>query len=370
MSGNYCILSGIYPPDIGGPAKFARTFSEFLVSRKFKVKVISYVDSKSQLLFKNGVEINLVSRQLPLVLRYISTITLVLRSIMRKEIIIANGCFIEIAILRLFIRFNYVTKIPGDIVWERARNKNLTSSGIDEFQGERLNWKYTIFRKLFIYSLQKSKKVIVPSSHLKLLAKSWGLPDSQIALIHNSVDCRTFVPLQNPSKKYDVVTVSRLVPWKGLEEVIKTCSSLGKSLAIVGDGPMKSDLKKLSLEAKSPVTFLGELDQESLIRVYQDSRFFILNSSFEATSYALLEAMSCGLIPISNDSTGSLEVIQHGTNGILCGNTTGLNLESALATLLNNPLRNSAFSRNARRRIEEEFNFEVNFEKIRLIANA
>jgi glycosyltransferase involved in cell wall biosynthesis len=369
MSIKYCILAGIYPPDIGGPAKFALTFSEFLAKRNFDVKVISYTDIKSHSVVKDRLTISLVSRRLPLILRYFRTMALIFKSVSRKELIIANGCFVEIAILRLFIPFPYVTKIPGDIVWERARNRNLTNSSIDEFQQQGLNWKYKIFRELFIYSLRKSNKVIVPSSHLRELARSWGIPGEQIALIHNSIDCLTFIPSQNSSPRFDVVTVSRLVPWKGLEEVIQVCSKLNISLAIVGDGPIKSKLEKFALNSKSPIAFLGELEQENLVSIYQESRFFILNSSFEATSYALLEAMSCGVVPISNDSTGSVEVIQHGVNGILCGPSTGLNLEAALSTLLDNPQANLGMSINARRRIQEDFNHEVSFEQIRLLSD-
>jgi glycosyltransferase involved in cell wall biosynthesis len=61
---------------------------------------------------------------------------------------------------------------------------------------------------------------------------------------------------------------------------------------------------------------------------------FVLNSQIEATSYALLEARSSGLVSIANSGTGSEQVIRHLVDGILCGSPTGFELEGALKYVL------------------------------------
>jgi glycosyltransferase involved in cell wall biosynthesis len=366
----YCVVSGIYPPDSGGPAKFASTFSQFLLDRNETVRVISYTNSKSHVIARGNEEINLVSRKLPIPLRYLRIIFLFLKSATRRELFIVNGCFVEIAILRIFLPFAYVTKIPGDIVWERARNNGLTTLNVDDFQSQELNLKYRFFRYMFSLSLRLSKKVIVPSIHLQKLAISWGVPNERISLVYNSIDTDRFIPALRINRKFDVLTVSRLVPWKGVEELIKVCSSLGLSLGIVGDGPLREKLETVSLESKALVTFFGDVDQDRLVTILQDASFFVLNSTFEGCPHALLEAMSCGLVPVSNDSTGSAEVIRNKVNGILCGSSTGFTLEAALRFLTLNPDLVSGMSENARLEIQSNFNFKVNYEKIRTLTDA
>jgi len=365
MRQRYCIISGIYPPDIGGPAKFSTTFANFLLSKKSSVRIISYTDSSTTKILNGNLKTILVSRRLPKIPRYLNLCLAILKSVINREHIIANGCFVEIALLRLFLPFKYVTKIPGDIVWERARNSGLTTLTIEEFQNTKLDIKYQIFRKLFVFSLKQSRMVIVPSSHLQSLAIDWGIPPHKISVIHNSINLDLFRPSDANKTEYDVLSVSRLVAWKGLEDVIRVCSDLKLTLAIIGDGPLKSQLQTLSEEVNCLATFFGDVNQETLVELYQKGKYFVLNSSFEATSYALLEAMACGLVPISKDSTGSNEIIQHKVSGMLCGPTTNFNLDTALQYLMSNPVESSRMSMNARSRVDQYFNIKNNFRLIK-----
>jgi glycosyltransferase involved in cell wall biosynthesis len=367
---SYCVISGIYPPDTGGPAKFAATFSQFLVKRNNRVRVISYTNLDSHKIIRESEIVELISRKLPITIRYLRIILTILKSALRKEKIIANGCFIEIALLRFVFPFFYITKVPGDIVWERARNTGLTTLGIDEFQTQELPWKYKLFRYLFSLSLRRSTHVVVPSTHLQNLVVSWGVPANKISVVYNSIDTEKFLPRQKVGYKIDVLTVSRLVPWKGLEQVVEVCATLGLSLGIVGDGPMKESLESLSKKVNSHVEFFGDVEQEKLVELLQGARVFVLNSTFEATSYALIEAMSCGVVPISNDTTGSVEVIKNEVNGMLCGSSTGQTLESALSFLFSNPDLLSSMSKEARLSAQKDFNFTFNFEKIRVLTDA
>lgn len=369
MSSRYCILSGIYPPDTGGPAKFANTFSQFLIKEENQVRVISYTSFRGHTIKRENLIVELISRKLPIPIRYARMVFSIFKAVMRKERIVANGCFIELIILRTIFPFSYTAKVPGDIVWERARNSGITFQNIDKFQTQSLGWKYRIFRHLFTRSLLKSQHIIVPSTHLKKLVASWGVPINKISLVYNSIDTSKFLPVHQEMKIFDVITVSRLVAWKNIDEVINVCSSLGLSLAIVGDGPLRESLELLSRKLNSQVTFFGNVQQDKLINLLQQASVYALNSDFEATSYALIEAMSCGVVPVSNESTGSSEVIENGVNGILCGVSSGQNLKAALEFIFSDSNRYRSMSKNARLRVMNDFNVEVNFKVIRALAD-
>mgnify|MGYP003338653038 CR=1 FL=1 len=254
------------------------------------------------------------------------------RSMMKLRIpILANGMFLEVLVAHFLSPFKgaYSCKIPGDIVWERARNSGFTQLNIDEFQEKSLPIKYRLLRNLFTLSLTKANSVIVPSSHLKKLAKLWGVQDGKLYLIFNSIDQNLYSGHPHADKEFDVITVCRLVPWKGVDELVRSCAELGLSLAVVGDGPERENLESLSKSLKANVFFYGDKSQTEIPNILNKARAFVLNSSFEATSYALIEARSMGLFSIARKNTGSDEVIHHGIDGILCDDNE-LNLTNSL----------------------------------------
>ena len=362
MAKKICILSGIYPPEVGGPATFAERFTEFSIEHGLNVKVLTYCDGKSRTSHTNNKTVYQISRDIFLPFRYLWMCYSILKSYFLGYKIIANGCFLEIAIVRLLFPIKYVTKIPGDIVWERARNKGQTSSDIDTFQQEPLSFSLRIMRLLFRFSLVQSKKVIVPSKHLYLLAVSWGVEEGKIQVIHNSISLRDFPFTRRNHYDFDLISVSRLVEWKGLCEVVKVAAETGLSLGLVGTGPEEDHLRELSSTLGAKVTFLGSKNQQELSEIYSQSNYFVLNSNFEATSYALLEARATGLISIANLNTGSEEIIHHMKDGLLCG--PNLSLLQAVQLLVSGSINSEEFEESARRDTENRFDQKRNFQAI------
>ena len=360
-----CLASGIYPPESGGPAKFTATFSKWVRENSdIPVSVVTLTDGDSKSEIVDGIQIIKISRNQNLVLRYLKTAIAIRKNSSRKIHILANGLFLETAFASLLGGRTYFTKIPGDIVWERARNSGKTSLDIESFQRSKLPFKYKIFRKAYSFSLMHSKKVVVPSTQLQEMALNWGTKPAKIHLIFNSISTSRFEFKPNANKKYDVLSVCRLVPWKGLDEVVRVCSQLSLSLAIAGSGPEMENLQKLANSLKANVEFLGEVSQAQLPELYKSSKFFVLNSNFEATSYSLLEARSCGVFAIANANTGSGEVISHMKDGILCGQETGMTVFDALKYASENPnFCNSAITL-ARDVTVKEFEININFNKI------
>ena len=129
-----CILSGIYPPDVGGPAKFIKEMSEFSSHLGYTTINLSYTNSASRKLESYGVKTILISRTQWLPYRYIQLIRQILFYADGNTVFIANGCFLEIYLASLLRNLQYLAKIPGDIVWERARVLGKTKVGIEDFQ--------------------------------------------------------------------------------------------------------------------------------------------------------------------------------------------------------------------------------------------
>lgn len=362
MFNKLLIISGIFPPDLGGPAKFASEFSDWSYRNGMDTKVISYVDGIKTNSSTPGEKFIGISRSSGLLIRYFKMISAISKSAQIEDQVIAIGAFLEIYIASMLKKFKYVAKVPGDIVWERARNNKVTELDINDYQKSKLPPKYQLFRFLFTRSLKRASLVIVPSNGLFQLCIQWGIPESRLRLIQNSVDLSKFSTLKRDSYKFDVLTVCRLAPWKGVDELIEVCASHKLTLAIAGDGPERANLEKLGAKLGLDVKFFGDISEDKVLELLSSSKIFVLNSHYEGLPHALVEARAAGMISVAREGTGSAEVIQNKKDGFLVGEK--LTLSDAVATAICEFASSNRMGEIAAIDARERFDHQKNFEKI------
>ncbi len=366
MAKGICIVSSIFPPDIGGPATFTYDFSKWIHQSGENLRVVTYA-SKKAVDVNEGFSVSRVYLNDLMISRIFRMIWKILRAGRGSKYYFATGAFIETYLASLISKKKIVVKIPGDIVWERARNNGITDLSIDEFQNSRLPIKYAIFRYFFLRSIMSAKSVIVPSNYLLNLVKKWGITDNRIHLVHNCIPNEYFKSPKLTEHEYDVLTVARLVPWKGIPEIIEDCAHLNLKLCIVGDGPERISLEILAEKLSSDVTFLGQIDSTKMPGIYQKSKIFVLNSDYEGLPHALVEARASGVFSIARSGTGSTEVITEGVDGYLIGGKNQFSLRKALSKALNDShFRENAITK-AQLDCRKRFNQEKSFNQIREI---
>ena len=109
----------------------------------------------------------------------------------------------------------------------------------------------------------------------------------------------------------DILSVGRLVPYKGFDLLIKACAHIRSdfTLKIIGNGPEYYKLKNLinKLNLNNKVQILNNVSNCDLIEFYKSSGIFCLPSINRSEAYGLsmLEAISFGLVTISFDIPGS-----------------------------------------------------------------
>lgn len=358
------LITSIFPPQVGGPATFAVQYSNWLSENAIPNLVISYGDQVTPD-FKGAVHLIPIGRTR--IRSFVAMVWEILKNFDRNTVAIANGCFVETSIAAAITRRPFIAKIPGDPVWERARNQGKTKLSIEDFQITNHALYLKMLRRLFNFSFIRAAQVVAPSAQLANFLSLWGVAQNRIHIIYNSVDPRIFFPIEKTEKLYDLICVSRLVEWKGLEEVVETAARLKLRLAIIGDGPLKSRLEQIALRSHCEITFLGNLGNSKIASKLNESKIYVLNSQFEATSYSLIEAKMCALPIVARASAGTKLVITQGVDGLLCDIDQEDCLQNSVSELLGNSELQRDLGESARKDALTRFNQSINFEKILLL---
>ncbi|HEY4507102.1 MAG TPA: glycosyltransferase [Candidatus Paceibacterota bacterium] len=120
--------------------------------------------------------------------------------------------------------------------------------------------------------------------------------------------------------------VGRLVPYKKFDLAVRTFSAMGKKLKIVGDGPERKHLEKIS---DSNIEFLGLVSDYKMPEIYAQAQALIFPQE-EDFGIVPLEAMASGRPVIAYRGGGALETIEEGKTGIFFDDQTEIALAQAL----------------------------------------
>lgn len=200
-----------------------------------------------------------------------------------------------------------------------------------------------------------------------------------VEVIHNGVDTQTFRPLaldEAERRRYGagaedilLVSVGRLVGWKGTRVVIEALAGLPSRFRYVmaGDGPEKPELEALAarLGVANRVHFAGAVPHDSLPQLLSMCNLCLQPSlGEEAFGISVVEAMACGLPVLASDNGGLPEIVIDGETGRLLPPGDVPAWISAIAAFGNEPAVLERLGRAARQRAEDEFTWSANAAKL------
>ena len=323
-----CLVTGIFPPDIGGPATYVSTLADHLYSIGWLVEIVTYADSGEKI--KSPFPVHKILRSQSGLKKFMQTRRLVKEVASRSDIAYINGLIIPASSALAGKEIPKAVKIVGDPVWERAQNSGLTEQDFDKFQESKQALKIRMLQHLRDRSLRRMDKIIVPSEFLRKTVERWGF-GSKIAVIFNGIAPdygREFLDLSRQDAKkhlglngWILISVGRLCRWKGFDAIISSLRRLDQDIILVvaGDGPDQERLEELarSENVAKRVIFAGRVSHQRLPLYLRAADCFILNSGYEGFPHIVLEAMAMECPVVAANRGGTPELIKDGANGIL-----------------------------------------------------
>jgi glycosyltransferase involved in cell wall biosynthesis len=318
------IVSGIWPPDVGGPASHGPEFARFLLDRGHDVRAVTSAGRGGPERF--GFPLTASPRDRPRLVRMAAGTVTVGAAARWPDVVYSTGLYYKSTLAAAVNRVPLVVKLTTDPAYERARRLGLFSGDTAAFQephpGAAIRYLKLVRRTM----LSRSARVVIPSRYLAEIARGWGLDAERITVVPNPAPPVGQLPTREELRRRlgidgaTFVFAGRLVPAKQLPLAIGALRSVpGARLVIIGDGPERQRLNGIVADVglEGRVVLKGAVPRSEAVEWLRAADAALLSSAWENFPHAAVEAIAVGTPVVATAVGGVPEVIETGVNGIL-----------------------------------------------------
>ena len=211
------------------------------------------------------------------------------------------------------------------------------------------------------------------AAHLRQIAPS--IDPRKIRLIYHGIDLESFnaaadaIPQTHARERPLILSVGRLVPKKGHEDLIAACARLRDEeidfrCVIVGSGPLHEALAAAIYRhgLEDVVSLHGAMTHRDLIGLYRQASLFVLapriadDGDRDGIPNVIAEAMAVGVPVVATDISGIPELVRHEVTGLLAPSRDPAAIASAMTRLLVDRTLARAVAAGARALLWRDFN--------------
>ena len=282
------IATGVYPPESGGPATYAKLLEERLPALSFSVSVLPF----SRV------------RHLPKVVRHAAYFWKCFKMACAADAVYALDTVsvgLPSALAAKLAGKKFLVRVPGDYAWEQARQRFGVTDELDAFQEKSYGLRVGIVRAVQRFVVRRADVVVVPSNYMQKIVDGWLVPSSveggvSSTVIYSSIELAPHYKLpEDRPEGFLVVSAGRRVPWKNFDGIERAVA-----------------------REKGWHFFLAEnLPRAQALGWVKAADVFVLNSTYEGLSHALIEAMALGVPVVATSVGGNPELIENGVDGLL-----------------------------------------------------
>lgn len=329
---NVLVVSGIWPPDVGGPASHAPEVAGFLTERGHVVRALVGAAAPPP---PAPYEVEWVDRRLPPGVRHARAVVRIAALARSADVVYTTGMLDRSAAGCRLARTPYVVKLTADPAYERARRLGLTAASLGCFQRER-TLRTLPLRAARDRVVRGAAHVVAPSAFLRELALGWGAPGATV--LPNPAPSVGALPPRDELRRrlgFDGPTLAyagRLVAQKDLATAVEAARAAGLPLVLAGDGPERQALERLG-----HARLLGPLPRPQVLELFRAADASVLSSAWENFPHGAVESLAAGTPVVATDVGGVREVVRDGENGLLVPPHDVGALAAALRRLVDEP---------------------------------
>jgi glycosyltransferase involved in cell wall biosynthesis len=308
------VVSGIWPPDVGGPASHAPEVAAFLAARGHGVEAVTTAERAPA---PEDYPVHWISRALPPGIRHVRGAALVAARARRAGVVYTTGMEGRSAVGSFAARTPFVLKLTSDPAFERARRRGHHAGTIDSFQSER-----SLLTAVRNAEVRRAAHVVTPSAYLGELARRWGArrvtvlpnPAPPVGPLRPREELRAELGVDGPT----VAFAGRLTRQKSLEVALDALALVpGLTLLVAGEGDERAALERRAAALDDRVRFLGPLARLGVLELFHAADAAVLPSRWENFPHTVVEALAVGTPVVATRTGGVEEIVEDGRNGLL-----------------------------------------------------
>jgi glycosyltransferase involved in cell wall biosynthesis len=353
------LVSGIWPPDVGGPASHAPELASFLLERGHGVEVVTTADAAPA---SERYQVRWVSRGLPRGVRHARVVSVIRDRAAHADVVYATSMLGRASLGATLARRPVVVKLVADEAYERARRLGLFDGDLDEFQRFSGGARVRLLRQARDRALRRVDALVCPSSYLATLALRWGVPEEIVTVVPNAAppltarlpereDARARFDVEGPTLAF----AGRITRQKALEVALDALVRVeGVSLLVAGEGPDLPDVRRQASERglDGRVRFVGSLGRDDVLALFRAADATLLSSSWENFPHTVVEALAVGTPVVATAVGGVPELVHDGENGLLVPVGDAGALADAVRRLVDEPGLRERLAKGASRSVE------------------
>src|SRR5919108_606582 len=218
---NVLVVSGMWPPDVGGPASHAPEVCGYLLDRGHRVAAVTMADRPPA---PERYPVGWASRRTPLVWRHLVAARVVARAARQADVVYTTGMIGRSSLGAALARKPVVLKLTSDPVFERSLPWRLWGADLGGFQHAR-GLRIGVLRHARDLALARATRVIIPSEALRELALGWGLPPEKVVVIPNPISPPTLDDREELRRGADAALLSS--SWENFPHMVVEALSVG-----------------------------------------------------------------------------------------------------------------------------------------------
>ncbi|HEY2374068.1 MAG TPA: glycosyltransferase family 4 protein [Gaiellaceae bacterium] len=315
------VVSGIWPPDVGGPASHAPEVAAFLRDRGHEVEVVITADREPH---SEAYPVHWVSRSLPKGVVHARALAMITARTRTSEVLYTTGMFARSATACTLMRTPSVVKLTGDPAFERMRWRGTFTGGLEEFQRGGSGLESGALRALRSWTLRSATRIVCPSSYLREAVIGWGVPAERVSVLPNPVPSSAPVDRDAARARLGVDSqvllafAGRFGPQKALDVALDAVAAAENvTLALAGEGDGAAELRRRAEPLGDRVRFLGSLTRDGVLELFAAADASVLSSAWENLPHAVLESLAAGTPVLATAVGGVPEIVEDGVNGLL-----------------------------------------------------
>ena len=340
---NVLIVSGIWPPDVGGPAVHAPALAAFLLDRGHGVEVVTTASTAPA---PEAYPVHFVPRSRPPGVRHALVAWYVARRARAADVVYATSMIRRSAAGAAAARRPLVVKLVADEAYERATRSGLFGGTLEEFQQLQGGVRIRALRQARNAAVGRAVHVFCPSNYLRDIAVGWGLPEERISVLPNPAPIVPALAARNELRaSYGMTGVAlafagRLTRQKDLVLALDAIERVpGVQLVLLGEGPERTALERHVRERglAERVSFLGGGSRDDVLELFRAADASLLSSAWENFPHTVVEALAVGTPVIATAVGGVPEIVQDGQNGLLVAPHDVVALANAVERFASDP---------------------------------